>query len=183
MKKFLLLATTVAFYMLSYSQDDDIVIRGTSKISANLAPKVVVDSLHKVFPDARSVVYFKTPATAAKNGWTVTEDDNLEPGDDVDYYTIQFKRADMKYYALYAANGKLVRSKLEQTVTNLPTPVKTSMKNLGSTHPGYTVTSRTYYKNINHSNKQEYYEIIAQNGKTKKRLYYKADGTLIKVKG
>jgi hypothetical protein len=182
MKKYLLLLAGVLGYAHSFSQDDALVIQGTKKISKKLTPQQVVDSLNKKFPDAKSVDYYKVSADAVKNGWTVTEQDNLASGAEVDYYTISFKREDMKYYALFDQEGKLVMSKLEEKVAELPEPIKQSIASLQQQYPGYTVISKTYYKNLNHSKEKEYYEVIAQKEKTKKHLFYNMDGTLAKVK-
>lgn len=183
MKKYLFLLTAFALFSSASAQDDEIVIHGTSKINKNLAPKVVVDSLNKTFPNAKAVQYYKTPKDAAKNGWTVTEDNELGADDDIEYYTISFTRDNLKYYGLYKANGELVSSRMRQDVNKLPDPIRSSLKALDAQYPGYKVLSKTYYKNTNHSQKKEYYEVIAEKGKDKKRLFYRADGTLIKVKG
>lgn len=178
-----MLLATLACFSVAFAQDDELVIHGTTKVGKNLAPKVVIDSLNKTFPNAKAVQYYKTPKDVAKAGWTVTEDNDLGPGDDIEYYTISFTRNNMKYYGLYRPNGELVSSRLRQSVTNLPRPITTSLKSLGTQHPGYKVVSKTYYKNTNHSKKKDYYEVVATDGKNKKRLYYAPDGTLVKVKG
>lgn len=183
MKKYLSLLAAIALFSTAFAQDDELIIHGTTKVNKNLAPKVVIDSLNKTFPNAKAVQYYKTPKDAAKEGWTVTEDNDLGPDDEIDYYTISFNRNNMKYYGLYKANGHLVSSRLKQNVNNLPAAIKSSMKMLGTQYPGYKVLSKTYYKNLNHTKKKEYYEIVAEKGNDKKRLYYAADGTLIKVKG
>ncbi|MDF2191579.1 hypothetical protein [Paraflavitalea sp. CAU 1676] len=183
MKKYLFLLIAMAWISHSFAQDDDIVIRGTSKINKNLTPKVVIDSLNKKFPNAKAVQYYKTPADAAKNGWTITTENDLDASDEIDYYTISFKRDNMKYYGLYKANGELVTSKLAQSVKTLPAPIQTSLKSLSTQYPGYKVISKTYYKNTNYSKHKEHYEIIAEKGKEQKRLYYDGEGNLVKVKG
>ncbi|WP_276483808.1 hypothetical protein [Paraflavitalea pollutisoli] len=183
MKKYLILLLTAVIVSSAWAQDDELIIHGTTKVSKNLAPKVVIDSLNKTFPNAKAVQYYKTPKSVAQSGWTVTEQNDLGPTDDVDYYTISFTRNNMKYYGLYRANGELVSSRLRQNVTQLPRAISTSLKSLGTQHPGYSVVSKTYYKNTNHSKKKEYYEVVATNGKNKKTLFYAPDGTIVKVKG
>src|ERR1700755_2023017 len=110
MKKFLFLIVLVAGGRLCFGQSGDLVIEGSSKINRHLTPQQVIDSLNKTFPDAKSVRYFKTPPDAARRGWTVKEENNLSPGETIDYYTISFKRANMKYYGLYTRDGRLVNS-------------------------------------------------------------------------
>jgi len=182
MKKYLVLAIMAFVFSKLFSQDNAVVITGTGKISKNMAPHEIVDTLKKIFPDAKAVKYYKLPAEAAKNGWTISQDDNLGPGDVVDYYTISFKRADMRYYGLFTADGTLVKEKMEQKVDKLPEPIKASIKTLSQDHPDYKIVSKTFYKNVDNNTNEEYYEILAKNGKDDKKLYYKPDGTLIKIK-
>ena len=182
MKKYLLLIVTV-FYSFFLSAQEDIVIKGTKKITKEATPKEVVDALNAKFPDANAVVYYKAPSSGVENGWVVTEDDKLSDQDEVDYYTISFKREGLKYYGLYKKDGTLLKSKIEQNNATLPAPVASSLENVAKDHPGYTIKSKTYYKNQNYEKTQEYYEIVAEKGNTVKRLYYQADGKLLKVKG
>ncbi|MCU7552300.1 hypothetical protein OCK74_24485 [Chitinophagaceae bacterium LB-8] len=185
MKKYLL---TTAFIILcvsfkSQAQGGDIVIKGSKEIPKKMTPQQVMDSLNKRFPDAKAVKYYESKADVVNKGWTVSEEDNLAPGADVGYYTISFKRADLKYYGLYDKDGNLLQSKVEETVKELPEPVRNSLNRLSQEHPGYKVVSKTFYKNQNYSKSKEYYEVIAEKDKVRKRLYYAPDGTLIKIKG
>src|SRR5258708_3170324 len=157
MKKYFVLTCMTLFFIRSFSQDNALVITGTGKINKNLAPHEIVDTLKKIFPDAKAVKYYKLPAEAAKNGWTISQEDNLEAGDVVDYYTISFKRSDIHYYALFTADGTLVRSKMQQKVDKLPDPIKMSLKTLLQDHPDYKVVSKTFYKNVNNNTNEEYY--------------------------
>jgi hypothetical protein len=184
MKKYLIMAATLIVSIIavngqSYSEKT---ITGTSKVTKQQTPQAVIDALNTKFPDAKSVQYYKIPKDAAKKGWEITEQDNLT-GDEVDFYTISFKRDDLKYFGLYKKNGELVQSRVEEKVGTLPEPIVNSLKSIGSHHPGYKVTSKTFYKNQNYSKSKEYYEVIAEKGSSKKRLFYDADGTLIKIKG
>lgn len=181
MKKYLFLPALLLLSLFLQAQDD-LVIKGTKKISRQLTPQQVIDSLEKRFPNAQAVQYYKVPTGSAANGWSIEEDDNLDPNAQVDYYTLSFKNSGLKYYGLYNNDGTLIKSKVEQSGTTLPEPVKSALKEAAKSHPGYKIVSKTYYKNTNHSKSTEYYEIIAQKGSTKKRLYYSADGTLLKEK-
>ena len=183
MKQFLLAAVIVLAATAVHAQDD-LVIKGTKKVTKKLTPQQVQDSLEKRFPDAKSVEYFKnTSAQAVANGWTVTEEDNLPSDADIEYYTISFKRSNIKYYGLYNRNGELLQCKVQEEVEQLPEAIVTSLKNVGKDHPGYKVVSKTYYKNQNYNKSKEYYEIVAEKGKERKTLIYAPDGTLVKVKG
>jgi hypothetical protein len=181
MKKVLFLAAILLVSVIVLNAQGDKTITGVSKIKKEQTPQAVIDTLNKRFPDAKSVQYYKIPKDAAQKGWQITEQDNLE-GDEVDYYTISFKRDDMKYYGLYNKDGKLLKSKAEAKVGTLPDPIVTSLKSLSAQYPGYKVTSKTYYKNQNHSKSEEYFEVIASNGKATKTLIYDANGALVKVK-
>lgn len=182
MKNSLLLTITMLLVGLAHAQND-IVITGTKKVNKKSTPQQVVDSVNKRFPDATAVQYFQAPASGVtKGGWTVTEEDNLPEGESVDYYTVSFKRGSMQYYGLYAQDGTLIQSKTEEKLDKLPEPIRNSLKNLSESHPGYKVTSKNYFKKTNYSKSKEYYEVTATNGKETKKLYYSADGTILKVK-
>jgi hypothetical protein len=181
MKKYILLLIAMVPGLLLFSQNEKM-ITGSKKITKELTPKQVIDSLNKRFPDAKAVEYFQMPASGVQNGWAITEDDNTTEGDEVDFYTISFKREGLKYYGLYKKDGTLLQSKVEESVASLPEPIMTHIKEVSKDHPGYTVTSKTYYRNQNYAKVKEYYEVVAVKGQTTKRLYYQADGTLVKVK-
>ncbi|HEY4286614.1 MAG TPA: hypothetical protein VGN00_05900 [Puia sp.] len=182
MKKLFLFSAVALLCLSVRAQDEAVIINGSKKISRKLTPQQVIDSLTSRFPDAHSIKYYKVPPDAASKGWTVSKEDNLTSGETVDYYTISFKRADLQYYGLFAPDGRLIRSKQEESADNLPEPVKFSIKSLGAEHPGYKVISKKYFKNIHSSTSEEYYEIIAENGNEKKSLYYRPDGTLVQIK-
>ena len=122
------------------------------------------------------------PRPMQKKGWDVTKDDEMSSSEQIDFYTIKFKTQNVQYYGLYDKDGNLLKCRMEETVDKLPDNVVASLKDLSSQYPGYKVVSKSYYKNQNYSKNEEYYEVVASNGKAKKRLYYGADGTLIKVK-
>jgi hypothetical protein len=182
MKKHLVLIITLVLPFMINAQDDELVITGTKKINKKLTPQQVIDSLNKHFPNAKSVQYYQAPAEVTNKGWNITEEDNLDPDAEVDYYTISFKQEGLKYYGLYNKDGTLLKSKVEQSVDQLPEPIRASLKNLSAQYPGYKVTSKTYFKNQNYSKSKEYYEVVASNGKEVKRLVYAPDGTILKDK-
>ena len=182
MKKYLLLPVIILSSLCLFAQND-LVIKGTKPISKQLTPQQVIDSLNKRFPNAEAVKYYQVPASAAKaNGWNVTEEDNLDPSAEVDYYEISFKREGLNYYGLYDRTGKLLKAKIQYDVATLPDPVVASLKELGKKYPGYKVVSKTFYKTQDYSKSKEYYEVVAQNGSQKKVVTYSADGTILKVK-
>jgi hypothetical protein len=187
MKKHLLMYAFIiaTFTLQAQGYEEGVIIKGTKKINEKLTPQQVIDSLHQHFPNAKSVKYYKTPADVVARGWTVSEEDNLDAGDDVDYYTISFTNDNLQYYGLYNKDGKLLVSKVKETMTHLPEPIVSSLKALSTQYPGYKVVSRTYYKRVNYSKSEEYYEVVASNGNKKqnKTLFYTPDGTLTKVKG
>ena len=179
MKKYLITAIVLMLSTQMQAQDD-FVITGSKKISKQLTPQQVVDSLNKQFPNAKAVEYYQAPADAVRNGWTINVDDNLDG--DLDFYEVSFKNNNLKYYALYNKDGSLVKSRIQETSTNLPEPIKASLMNLKEQYPGYTVVSKTYYKNQNYTKSKEYYEVVAKKGNAKKTLYYSPDGTIVKEK-
>jgi hypothetical protein len=182
MKKLILIVAIALISFLGRAQDEAVIIKGSTKISHDLTPQQVIDSLNKRFPDANSVKYYKVSQQAVANGWTISKEDNLSHDTQIDYYTITFKSANLNYYGLFAADGRLIRSKQEHSVDDLPEKIKFSIKSLAAAHPGYKVVSKKYFKNLDASTSEEYYEIIAQKGDEKRSLYYKADGTLLEFK-
>jgi len=181
MKKNVVFIFLAMIYQFSIAQDD-LVITGKTKITKELTPKQIIDSLEARFPDAKSVAYYKIPHDAAARGWEITVDDNIPGENDVDMYTLKFKRADFQYYGLYKADGTLVMSKYKETVTHVPDAIKASLQNLSKQYPGYKLSSKTYYKNTNYDNSKEYYEFVASNGKDTKKVVYNGAGELVKVK-
>ncbi len=183
MKKLLLMAVTISLSNYLFAQDPDIVISGSNKITKELTPQQIIDSLQKRFPNAKAVEYYQTSPAAVKAGWVVNEQDNLGSDDKLDYYTLKFKNDDFQYYGLYKRDGTLVKSKYEETDAHLPDAVKTSLKNLaGDTYKDWNVMSKKYYKNVNNNTHKEYYEVVAVKKGTneKKTITLDADGTVIK---
>jgi hypothetical protein len=185
MKKYLFITAFVMASNALFSQgpQESIIIKGTKKISEKMTPQQVIDSLHEHFPDARSVKYYKMPADVANRGWAISQKDNLEAGDDIDYYTLTFTSDSLQYYGLYNKEGKLLVSRVVEKMASLPEPITSSLTTLGQLYPGYKLISKTYFKHHNYSNSEEYYEVVAKKGNKKKTLYYLPDGTLTKVKG
>src|SRR5436190_7829318 len=176
MKKYLLIATSLVSSVALYAQlePDKMVIQGSKQTDMAHTPQQIIDSLHKRFPNAKSIDYYQTPATAAKNGWTVSQEDDLEWGNEIEYYTLSFKRSDFQYYALFKADGTLVSSKYEEAEAQLPGAVTTAIKTLGaSDYKDYTLYSKKYFKTVQQGKMKEYYEITGiskTDNKTKKTI-------------
>ena len=181
MKKYFLSVLLIITHLFTTAQQL-LKVSGTKKITKQLTPQQVIDSLHARFPDAKAITYYKMPADAVARGWSVTLEDELDADEEVDYYTIKFKRKDFQYYGLYKPDGTLVMSKYKETITHIPDTIKSSLKKLGEKYPGYRIASKTFYKNTQYSKSKEYYEFVAYNGQKIKTVYYDSDGYLIKVK-
>jgi hypothetical protein len=182
MKKYLLSLSLSLCIIGLQAQEGDLVIKGTKQINEKLTPKEVLDSLHARFPDAQSVKYYQQTLDQANKGWAVSTEDNLNASDEVDYYTIKFKREDMDYYGLYDKNGNMLKAKMEVKLDELPKAVQDSLNVLSQRFPGYKIISKTHYRELNYSKDKEYFAVIAQQGQVKKQVYYTADGKLIQVK-
>lgn len=182
MRTLLFIAACTSLSLSAHSQDEAVIIKASNQIDKKMTPQQVIDSLNKHFPNAQAVKYYKAPQETIDNGWSVSKDDKGFSHHDIDYYTISFKNADLQYYALFEADGRLIRSKQENSVDHVPDAVKTAVQNLAPTHPGWKVVGKKYYKNLDANSMEEYYEIIASDGNKVKSLYYKPDGTLMKVK-
>jgi len=186
MKKQLIFALALFISAFAFAQKDDIVIQASKKTTKELTPTQIIDSLNKLFPDAKSLEYYETPARAVNNGWAVTEEDNLPSGEEVQYYTVSFKRSDFQYYALFRADGLLVMSKFQEKETLLPEAVKTSLLNLKNTdYKDYILYSKDYFKEVNQGKQKEYYQVVAvnkTNEKDKKTVILDPTGKVLKVK-
>lgn len=188
MKKYLALAILFICSDLVHAQsEDEVVITASNKIARQTTPSQVVDSLKKRFPNANAVQYYETSPEAVRTGWAVEKEDDLSPGEDLDYYTVSFKRKDFRYYALFDQEGTLLMSKYEEHVSKVPGAVKNSVKQaLGSSYKDYSVLSKNYYKKVNHEKRSEYYEVKVvnrYNKKDKKTLMVAPDGKTLKEKG
>lgn len=182
MRTLLFIAACTSLSLSAHSQDEAVIIKASNQISKKMTPQQVIDSLNAHFPNAQAVKYYKAPPDVLERGWTVSKDDNFVHGSQIDYYTISFKNADLQYYGLFEADGRLIRSKQQNTVEQLPDAVKTAVQNLAAQHPGYKVVSKKYFKNLDSNSMEEYYEVIATDGNKAKSLYYKPDGTLMEIK-
>ena len=184
MKKYLLFTTALVLSIVVNAQDE-LVIKGSKPTTMEATPKQIIDSLNKRFPNAKSIHYYETPAIAAKNGWTVSQESDLDFNSEIDYYTLSFKRSDFKYYALYKADGTLVSAKYEETEANLPAAVTTAIKQLAaSDYKEYKLYSKKYFKQVNQGKMKEYYEITGvkkTDAKAKKTITMDATGKVLKV--
>lgn len=181
MKKYLVAAALITLG-LTLNAQDDLVITGTKKITKEMTPQQIIDSLEKRFPNAKAVQYYEAPASGVHNGWAVTEEDNMDVNEEVSYYTLKFKNNNLNYWGLYSADGTLLQAKIEEKSTKLPEAVKNSLMAIKKDYPGYKVVSKSYYKNQNYKKSKEYYQVVASNGTTTKNFFYSPDGTLQKVK-
>lgn len=182
MRTLLFIAACTSLSLAAHSQDEAVIIKASNQISKKMTPQQVIDSLNRHFPNAQAVKYYKAPQDVVDRGWTVSTDDKGFSHHDIEYYTISFKNADLDYYALFEADGRLIRSKQENRVDQVPDAVKTAVQNLAPSHPGWKVVGKKYFKNLDADSMEEYYEIIATDGSKTKSLYYKPDGTLMKIK-
>jgi len=185
MKKYLFMLFFLAFTAAVWAQtEDEIVIKGSNKISKKLTPQQVIDSLNKRFPNAKAVQYYETSPQAVQAGWQITEEDNLPSDADLHRYTITFKRDDFKYYALYEADGTLLMMKYEEHDTQLPQPVIDAVMAMAADkYKDYKLLSKAHYKQVNYNKSNEYYEIIGvnkTNPKDKKKIVLAPDGKVLK---
>ena len=185
MKKYLFILFCLACSTAILAQnDDEIVIKGSNKISKKLTPQQVIDSLNKRFPNAKAVEYYETSPQAVQAGWQIEEQDNLTSNSELQRYTIQFKRDDFKYYALFEADGTLLMSKYEEHDAALPQPVVDAVMSLASDkYKDYKLLSKAHYKQVNYNKSKDYYEIIGvnkTNPKDKKKIVLTPDGKVLK---
>lgn len=183
MKKYIMLLAVIALGKLAYSQTEKVILDGSAKINRKSTPGQVIDSFTRIFPDAKSIKYYRTPADIAVKGWSVVKQQDLQPGGPGDYYTISFKKSKIQYYGLFASDGGLVKTRMRQKVTDLPGPIRESLKTLDQVFPGYRVVSGTYYKSIDPiKGQKEHYEVLVQKGWESMILIYEDNGKLLNAK-
>jgi len=182
MKKFWLIASLfITSLSVSAQEDTATVLKASRQITKELTPQQIIDSLHKRFPNAQAVQYYKMPKEGVENGWQVTEGDL--GGADVEYYVLKFKNDKINYYGLYQADGTLVESKLEQKEAALPEAVKTSLRTMAANdYKGWKLRSSSYHKTIDYQKNNTYYEIVAAKGEERKVLIMSPDGKVVKEK-
>jgi hypothetical protein len=185
MKKLSMVALMVAISAVSFAQmDAQRTITASKPIDEKLTPHQVIDTLKKHFPNAESVQYYETSSAAAK-GWTVS-DDNANYGEQSEFYTIKFKRDDFTYYALFQADGTLIKSEFQQKDVELPEAVVTSLQKLkAEKYPDYQLLTKDYFKYENYDMHKDYYKITAvktSDNTQKKVVTVDAAGNIISVK-
>jgi len=172
MKRILMMALIVAMSTASFAQGEaQRTIKASKPIDQKATPQQVIDTLKKRFPNAEAVQYYETSAATAK-GWAVSSDDHSGNNDKAEYYTLKFKREDFQYYALFEANGTLIKSEFQQKNVELPEAVKTSLLKLkAEKYPDYQLLTKDYFKYENYDMHKDYYQIKAvktsDNTKTK----------------
>ena len=181
-----MVALMVAISAISFAQNEaQRTIKASKPISEQLTPHQVIDSLKKHFPNAEAVHYYETSAAAAK-GWTVSSDDNMNSSEKPEYYTIKFKREDFEYYALFQADGTLIKSEFQQKDVELPEAVITSLKKLkAEKYPDYQLLTKDYFKYENYDMHKDYYKITAvktSDNTQKKVVTVDPTGKIISVK-
>jgi hypothetical protein len=185
MKKLLIVALIVAISIVSFGQTAGVTIKASKMITKDSTPQQVIDTLKKRFPNAEAVQYYETSAAAA-NGWAVSAEDQGHSGDDAEYYTIKFKRHDFQYYALFAADGTLIKSEFQQKDVKLPEAVTASLLKLkADKYPDYQLMTKDYFKYENYDMHKDYYEITAvktSDANQKKIVVVDPSGKIISVK-
>ena len=185
MKKFLLMTLILTISTISFGQSAGVTIKGSKMISKDSTPQQVIDTLKKRFPNAEAVQYYETSAAAA-NGWTVSAEDQSHSSDNAEYYTIKFKRQDFQYYALFEADGTLVKSEFQQKDVKLPDAVSAALLKLkADKYPDYQMITKDYFKYENYDMHKDYSEITAVNttdAKQTKVVVVDPSGKIISVK-
>ena len=179
-----MVALIVAVSAVSFGQaEGEIVLKGSKQVTKDSTPQQVIDTLKKRFPNAEAVQYYETSGATA-NGWAVEGQGHY--GADVEYYTIKFKRHDFQYYALFEANGTLVKSEFQQVNVELPEAVKTSLLKLkAEKYPDYQLMTKNYFKYEDYDMHKDYYEITAaktSDATQKKIIIVDPSGKILKEK-
>lgn len=188
MRKYLILLAVIMLSKFSFAQQEKTILDGSIRINRKSIPEQVIDSFSRIYPDAKSIKYYKTPASVAAKGWSITRQSSIQPRTAIDsvspadYYMIDFKKSGIHYYGLFAADGSLMKTRMRQHVEDLPGPIRESLNTLDKVFPGYRVVSGTYYKSVGLQGQKEHYEILVQKDFETMVLIYDPSGKLLNAK-
>src|SRR5688500_7433020 len=108
-------------------------------------------------------------------------DDNLEPTDQIDHYTVMLKGEKGGYiYGLYNKDGDL--QKMKVLAKDFALPATVSKAATSGNYEGYAIKSDKYVKMVDKKSNREYVEVVVGNGGETKRLYFDTKGNFIKEK-
>jgi len=175
--KYLLLAVVFCSIATTGFSQDSIVLKAT-KVPAGQVPQAVLTSHKNNFPDSKVMQYFKLPPGAKNNEWVITESDNLQPGEEIDRYSVTYKMNNGYYQSLYSKDGTLLRSQVKLSNVAVPKAIMAKF-DADPNYKGYVVIKDRYTKLVDHKEKKEYYRLVVKKDKTEKTLTYAPDGTFM----
>ncbi|MEJ1238414.1 hypothetical protein WBG78_09805 [Chryseolinea sp. T2] len=174
----------VLVLMLPYAllaQQTNVFSVDAKKISQSETPVTVVEAVKTDFPGNEIIDYYLYDDDLVNTEWAVTTEDNIEPDQAIDHYSVLLKGKNGGYaYGLYDKNGKLKSVKVVALNFALPAAIRNNATT--GKYSGYTIKSDKFVRVVNRKNDKEYLEVSVEKGSDKKKLYFSPEGDLIKEK-
>jgi predicted RND superfamily exporter protein len=163
------------------AQEEKVFTIDAKAISAQEMPKEVMKSIQQDFPGNDVVKYYLLAADKVDPEWAVVMEDNLEPTDQVDHYTVMLKGKKGGYiYGLYNKEGDL--QKMKVLANDLALPPTISKAATSGNYEGYAIKSDKYVKMVDKKSNREYVEVVVGKDRDTKKLYFDTQGNFIKEK-
>lgn len=151
------------------------------EVSSKTVPSEVVAAVAKDFPGHDEIVYFTLAGKHLEKEWAVNVDDEMNPKDQVDFYTVSLKGKNGGYvYGLYTKDGTLLKMKALAKDFQLPASIQTAATT--GKYAGYSIKSDKFVKVIDKKTDKEYTEVIVEKDGKSKKLYFDGQGKLTKEK-
>jgi hypothetical protein len=178
-KLFAIILVSVGFNV--QAQEKELFTIDAKPISPQAIPSDVMESIKQDFPGNEVVEYYLLAADKVNPEWAVVMEDNLQPTDEVDHYTVMLKGKKGGYvYGLYNKDGDLQKMKVLANNFALPETISTAATS--GNYEGYAIKSDKYVKMVDKKSNREYVEVMVEKGDDKKKLYFDTKGNLIKEK-
>jgi hypothetical protein len=180
MKK--LLVVIVAFvWFNTRAQEKELFTVDAKEVSTKTVPQEVLVAVEKDFPGHDALVYYMLEGKHVEKEWAVTVDDKQNSRTEVDYYTVSLKGKKGGYiYGLYGKDGKLLKMKVLEKDFELPASIRTAATT--GDYSGYAIKSDKFVKVVDKKTDKSYVEVVVEKDGKKKKLFFDAEGNMIKGK-
>jgi hypothetical protein len=180
MKKLFAIALAIVGFD-TQAQEEKVFTIDAKPISAKEMPADVMQSIKQDFPGNEVVDYYLLAGDKVNPEWAVLMEDNLEPTDQIDHYTVMLKGQKGGYiYGLYNKEGDL--QKMKVLANDFALPATVSKAATSGNYEGYAIKSDKYVKVVDKKSNREYVEVVVGNGGETKKLYFDTKGNFIKEK-
>ena len=180
MKKLFAIILAIVVFNVQ-AQEKELFTIDAKPISPQAIPSDVMESIKQDFPGNEVVQYYLLAADRVNPEWAVVMEDNLEPGDQIDHYTVMLKGKKGGYvYGLYNKDGDL--QKMKVLANDFALPESISKAATSGNYDGYAIKSDKYVKMVDKKSNREYVEVMVEKSGDAKKLYFDTKGNFIKEK-